>query len=120
MRRRGYHPADNSGHLDGSAFDILPPQGRNIPWLKDQVGRIYPKARMLNEGDHLHVTFPGYFGAPALGGAKSAGLKNPLAGIRGAAQLLKTGAAAEDQPLAQLIVDETERIRRLAKPASYP
>jgi two-component system nitrogen regulation sensor histidine kinase GlnL len=40
-------------------------------------------------------------------------IKNPLAGIRGAAQLLKTGAAAEDQPLAQLIVDETERIRRL-------
>jgi two-component system nitrogen regulation sensor histidine kinase GlnL len=40
-------------------------------------------------------------------------IKNPLAGIRGAAQLLKAGAAAEDQPLAQLIVDETERIRRL-------
>ena len=40
-------------------------------------------------------------------------IKNPLAGIRGAAQLLKTGARAEDVPLAQLIVDETERIRRL-------
>jgi len=40
-------------------------------------------------------------------------IKNPLAGIRGAAQLLKTGARSEDQPLAQLIVDETERIRRL-------
>jgi two-component system nitrogen regulation sensor histidine kinase GlnL len=40
-------------------------------------------------------------------------IKNPLAGIRGAAQLLKGGAAAEDQPLAQLIVDEVERIRRL-------
>jgi two-component system nitrogen regulation sensor histidine kinase GlnL len=40
-------------------------------------------------------------------------IKNPLAGIRGAAQLLKTGAAVEDAPLAQLIVDETERIRRL-------
>ncbi len=40
-------------------------------------------------------------------------IKNPLAGIRGAAQLLKSGAAAEDAPLAQLIVDETERIRRL-------
>jgi two-component system nitrogen regulation sensor histidine kinase GlnL len=40
-------------------------------------------------------------------------IKNPLAGIRGAAQLLKTGAAIEDAPLAQLIVDETERIRRL-------
>ena len=40
-------------------------------------------------------------------------VKNPLAGIRGAAQLLKSGASAEDIPLAQLIVDETDRIRRL-------
>lgn len=40
-------------------------------------------------------------------------IKNPLAGIRGAAQLLKTGAKAEDAPLAQLIVDETDRVRRL-------
>lgn len=40
-------------------------------------------------------------------------IKNPLAGIRGAAQLLKSGAKAEDAPLAQLIVDETDRIRRL-------
>ena len=40
-------------------------------------------------------------------------IKNPLAGIRGAAQLLKAGAAADDAPLAQLIVDETDRIRRL-------
>jgi two-component system nitrogen regulation sensor histidine kinase GlnL len=40
-------------------------------------------------------------------------VKNPLAGIRGAAQLLKAGASAEDVALAQLIVDETERIRRL-------
>jgi two-component system nitrogen regulation sensor histidine kinase GlnL len=40
-------------------------------------------------------------------------VKNPLAGIRGAAQLLKGAASAEDMPLAQLIVDETDRIRRL-------
>ena len=40
-------------------------------------------------------------------------IKNPLAGIRGAAQLLKTGVKAEDAALAELIVDETERIRRL-------
>jgi len=40
-------------------------------------------------------------------------IKNPLAGIRGAAQLLKAGAKAEDAPLAQLIVDETDRVRRL-------
>lgn len=40
-------------------------------------------------------------------------IKNPLAGIRGAAQLLKSGAKAEDVPLAQLIVEETDRVRRL-------
>ena len=40
-------------------------------------------------------------------------IKNPLAGIRGAAQLLKTGVRVEDAALAQLIVDETDRIRRL-------
>jgi two-component system nitrogen regulation sensor histidine kinase GlnL len=40
-------------------------------------------------------------------------IKNPLAGIRGAAQLLKSSAKSEDAPLAQLIVDETDRVRRL-------
>lgn len=40
-------------------------------------------------------------------------IKNPLAGIRGAAQLLGSSARAEDAPLAQLIVDETDRVRRL-------
>ncbi|MDX5392563.1 MAG: PAS domain-containing protein [Caulobacteraceae bacterium] len=40
-------------------------------------------------------------------------IKNPLAGIRGAAQLLKAGARAEDVPLAQLIMDETDRVKRL-------
>jgi two-component system nitrogen regulation sensor histidine kinase GlnL len=40
-------------------------------------------------------------------------IKNPLAGIRGAAQLLKAGVKAEDAALAELIVEETERIRRL-------
>lgn len=61
-------------------------------------------------------------GAEAAGGLRSiVGLghmlaheiKNPLAGIRGAAQLLKSSAKAEDAPLAQLIVDETDRVRRL-------
>ncbi len=40
-------------------------------------------------------------------------IKNPLSGIRGAAQLLESGAAEEDRPLAQLIIDETSRIRDL-------
>jgi two-component system, NtrC family, nitrogen regulation sensor histidine kinase GlnL len=40
-------------------------------------------------------------------------IKNPLSGIRGAAQLLEAGAAEEDRPLAHLITEETDRIRTL-------
>lgn len=42
-------------------------------------------------------------------------IKNPLSGIRGAAQLLRLGASEEDGPLAQVIVDEVDRIRRLVE-----
>lgn len=37
-------------------------------------------------------------------------VKNPLSGIRGAAQLLEQGASTEDQELTRLICDETDRI----------
>lgn len=40
-------------------------------------------------------------------------IKNPLSGIRGAAQLLGAGAEPGDKPLTQLICDETDRICRL-------
>ncbi len=40
-------------------------------------------------------------------------IKNPLAGIRGAAQLLEPGLDANDRSLARLICDETDRIRDL-------
>ena len=42
-------------------------------------------------------------------------VKNPLSGIRGAAQLLEAGAAAEDRPLTALIRDETDRITALVE-----
>jgi two-component system, NtrC family, nitrogen regulation sensor histidine kinase GlnL len=40
-------------------------------------------------------------------------IKNPLAGIRGAAQLLEPTLSEDDRALARLICDETERIRKL-------
>ncbi len=40
-------------------------------------------------------------------------IKNPLSGIRGAAQLLETGLESEDLELTELIVTETDRIRDL-------
>ncbi|HKZ95587.1 MAG TPA: ATP-binding protein [Hyphomicrobiaceae bacterium] len=40
-------------------------------------------------------------------------IKNPLSGIRGAAQLLEQNVSDEDRELTQLICSETERIRNL-------
>jgi two-component system, NtrC family, nitrogen regulation sensor histidine kinase GlnL len=40
-------------------------------------------------------------------------VKNPLSGIRGAAQLLETSVAPADRELAELIRDEADRIRNL-------
>ena len=40
-------------------------------------------------------------------------IKNPLSGIRGAAQLLEASAADEDRALTRLICDETDRIVKL-------
>lgn len=40
-------------------------------------------------------------------------IKNPLAGIRGAAQLIEPSLSAEDRSLARLICEETDRIRDL-------
>jgi len=80
MRRRGYNPAVNSSHLDGSALDMLPPAGKSLGWLKSQVAKQQPDARLLVHDGHLHATFPGWYGAPVLGGAKAAGLRNPMAG----------------------------------------
>lgn len=51
----------------------------------------------------------------ALGRMLAHELKNPLAGIKGAAQLLRSDASSdEDRELIELISTETDRIRRLA------
>ncbi|MDE2459491.1 MAG: PAS domain-containing protein, partial [Rhodospirillales bacterium] len=42
-------------------------------------------------------------------------VKNPLSGIRGAAQLLELNAAAQDKELAVLIRDEADRIRAMVE-----
>lgn len=42
-------------------------------------------------------------------------VKNPLSGMRGAAQLLRQNASSEDTPLAQLIMDECDRVARLVE-----
>lgn len=49
----------------------------------------------------------------ALGAMLAHEIKNPLSGIRGAAQLLEASITNEDQALTRLICDETDRIVKL-------
>jgi two-component system nitrogen regulation sensor histidine kinase GlnL len=49
----------------------------------------------------------------ALGQMLAHEIKNPLAGIRGAAQLLETAVSDDDRALTRLICDETDRIVKL-------
>lgn len=46
-------------------------------------------------------------------------VRNPLSGIRGAAQLLKGGASDEDRPMLELICDEVDRIGGLLNQVEY-
>jgi two-component system nitrogen regulation sensor histidine kinase GlnL len=51
----------------------------------------------------------------ALGGILAHEIKNPLSGIRGAAQLLEQSADEQDRMLTRLICDEADRIVRLVE-----
>lgn len=64
--------------------------------------------------DGLGSGAAGLSAAAGMGRTLAHEVKNPLAGIRGAAQLLKADATGEEgQALAQLVIDEVDRIRRL-------
>lgn len=72
-------------------------------WPQDNNGQIKDKAYARQKDKSIgHI-----------GRALAHEVKNPLAGIRGAAQLMMHDASASQKPLASLIIDETDRIHRL-------
>lgn len=57
----------NSRHLTGDAADFVPAKGQSMSELAAQArGFFGPGAKILNEGDHVHVEIPGW-GVPYRG-----------------------------------------------------
>lgn len=78
------------------------PAGQVVLTLQNQSIASKMNRQLTHRGAARSVT--------AMAGVLAHEVKNPLAGIRGAAQLLEQRADAEDRELTRLICDETDRI----------
>jgi two-component system nitrogen regulation sensor histidine kinase GlnL len=96
----GHHPA-----VDASVAPLGEPDGRLVITLVERAIATMMERQMTHRSAARALT--------GLAAVLAHEIKNPLSGIRGAAQLLESDAGEEERALAGLICAETDRICRL-------
>lgn len=79
----------------------------------DRIAILFQERTMADKIDRQMVSRGAAKSVTGLAAMLAHEIKNPLSGIRGAAQLLETSVPPEEVPLARLIRDETDRIVHL-------
>ena len=99
-------PRDNIGRLvDIFVTPIVPQGGALVVMLRER--------SIADKLDRQHARRGAARSMSAMASMLAHEIKNPLSGIRGAAQLLEAEASDGDRLLTQLICDETDRIVKL-------
>lgn len=114
-RRHGASVSDYDLPLGGARLDVTLSAAKAAP-LPDRPGwiAVYLFERMLAESMGQRMAHRNAArSAAGMAMMLAHEVKNPLSGIRGAAQLLEKNAGADDRALATLIRDEADRIAKL-------
>ncbi len=93
--------------VDVFATPLRYPEGSVVVMLQERTIAEKMDRQLTHRGAARSMT--------ALGSMLAHEIKNPLSGIRGAAQLLESSAQPEDRILTRLICDETDRIVKLVE-----
>ncbi len=84
-----------------------------VPEVEGAVSLLFQERTMADKIDRQLVSRGAVRSATGLAAMLAHEIKNPLAGIRGAAQLLEQTVGTQEQQFARLIRDETDRIVKL-------
>ncbi len=114
---------NNHATVNGYKIDISTPRTGNrgivdvfvapLPQPSDAVAIMLQERAIAEKIDRQLTHRSAARSVTALGAMLAHEIKNPLSGIRGAAQLLEANVSDEDRGLTRLICDETDRIVKL-------
>ena len=115
VRRSGATVSDHDMSVDSPRLNKrgMTVQGANLPEEPGSVVLVLQDASAARALDRQLAFRGAARSVTGMAAVLAHEVKNPLSGIRGAAQLLETSVDAQDRELAVLIRDEADRIRAL-------